>query len=177
MKLTVISGTPGSGKTALSAYLAGCDAKGVHVETDHFFRFLAHRVDPSLPEAHAQNLTVVRAYTTAALAYSDGGYAVYLDGVIGPWLLAQILSLVPGCDYVLLHASLETVLARATSRPTQRSASEGVIRRMHAQFEGVLEEYRSHVIETERKSVEQVAHEYQAAKVQGAFSLSSAQAT
>ena len=172
MTLTIISGTPGSGKTWLSAHLAKRETKGVHLETDRFFHFLAHRIDPSVPTAHAQNLTVVRAYTSAALAYSDGGYAVYLDGVIGPWMLNQVRALVPHFDYVLLHASLDTVLARAARRPRQRSATEDVIRRMHAQFEGVLEAYRSHVIDTDGKSIAQVVDEYQTAKERSALLMS-----
>lgn len=83
MPISIISGTPGAGKTSLARLLSLSEPKGVHIESDVFFRFLAHRVDPSLPDAQEQNLTVVRAYVAAANQYSAGGYSVYLDGVIG----------------------------------------------------------------------------------------------
>jgi adenylate kinase family enzyme len=42
MSITIISGTPGAGKTSLARALAAGDPKGVHIETDEFFRFLSH---------------------------------------------------------------------------------------------------------------------------------------
>jgi chloramphenicol 3-O-phosphotransferase len=47
MSITIISGTPGAGKTSLARALAASDARGVHIETDEFFRFLAHPIGPT----------------------------------------------------------------------------------------------------------------------------------
>ena len=60
------------------------------METDVFFHFLAHRIDPSQPESKDRNVTVINAYTKAAVEYAAGGYSVFMDGVIAPWLLPLI---------------------------------------------------------------------------------------
>lgn len=171
MAITIISGTPGSGKTSLARVLAASESRGVHIESDMFFRFLAHRVDPSLPDADSQNATVVRAYVAAACEYSAGGYDVYLDGVIGPWLLPLITSMTPDIQYVLLHAPLDVVLARAQTRTSQPSATPDVVIRMHEQFSNIPDSFRQHVIHTCDKSVEQVADEYRFRRRAGVYLL------
>lgn len=171
MQITIISGTPGAGKTSLAHFLSLDERNAVHIESDVFFRFLAHRVDPSLPEAHEQNSTVVRAYVSAALEYSDGGYLVYLDGVIGPWMLPLIVSMAPNIEYVLLHAPLDVALARTKGRASQASAKPDVVRRMHELFSKAIEAYQRHVIQTKGKSVEEVANEYRSGRIKGAYVL------
>lgn len=169
MPITIISGTPGAGKTSLARFLSQSGPKGVHIESDVFFRFLAHRVDPSLPDAQDQNLTVVNAYVAAAIQYSAGGYSVYLDGVIGPWMLPLVASAAPSIEYVLLHAPLDVVVARTQGRPSQPSAKPDVVVRMHEQFSKILEPYRRHVIQTDGRSVEELASEYRSGSTVGAF--------
>jgi cytidylate kinase len=174
MPITIISGTPGAGKTSLARFLSLSEPKGVHIESDVFFRFLAHRVDPSLPDAQDQNSTVVRAYVAAAIQYSASGYSVHLDGVIGPWLLPLISSTIPRLEYVLLHAPLDVALTRTKGRPSQPSARQDVVVRMHQQFASVVEAYRMHVIQTHGKSVEEVANEYRSGSARRAYDLRSA---
>lgn len=171
MPITIISGTPGSGKTSLARMLSASASRGVHVESDVFFRFLAHRIDPSLPEASDQNSIVVRAYVAAALEYSAAGYDVYLDGVIGPWLLPLIRPMTPEFEYVLLHAPLDVVLARGQGRADQASASQVLISRMHEQFSGIPAAFRKHVIQTDGKSIEEVANEFRVGRRSGAYTL------
>ena len=166
MPITIISGTPGSGKTSLARLLSASASRGVHIESDMFFRFLSHRVDPSLPEADSQNSTVVRAYVAAAVEYSAAGYDVYLDGVIGPWLLPLITPMASGIEYVLLHAPLDVVLARCQARTSQPSATPDVVIRMHEQFSNVPASFRKH-----GKSIERVADEYRRARSAGAYEL------
>jgi thymidylate kinase len=169
--LTLISGTPGAGKTSLARFLASSDPNGVHIESDIFFRFLAHRVDPSLPAAHGQNVIVVRAYVAAAVEYSAHGYSVYLDGVIGPWMLPLIVSMAPTIEYVLLHVPRDVALARTQERTSQASAKPEVVGRMHEQFSQFLIPYRKHVIQTHGKRVEEVADEFRSGRTAGAYVL------
>jgi cytidylate kinase len=169
MKIVVISGPPGSGKTSISRLLSANDPYGVHLESDTFFHFLSHRIDPSDPGAQVQNKTVVRAYISAAVEYVAGGYTVYLDGVIGPWLLPTITATFPRIDYVLLHTTLDEALSRVKARQTQPSASSGVVGRMHEQFSAILTEFHDHVIETNGKSIRQTADEFLARSAEGAF--------
>lgn len=169
MAITIISGTPGSGKTSLASLLSTSESKGVHLESDTFFRFLTHRIDPSLPDADSQNSTVVRAYIAAAREYSAGGYDVYLDGVIGPWLLPLIASMASDICYVLLHAPLDVVLARAKARTSQASVTPDVVIRMHEQFSNIPDSLRQHVIHTSDKSIDQVANEYRSRSRAGMY--------
>ena len=171
MAITIIGGTPGSGKTSLARLLSAGEPTAVHIEADVFFRFLAHRVDPSLPDADSQNSVVVRAYVAAAREYSAGGYEVYLDGVVGPWWLPQIVSMVPDLRYVLLHAPLEVVLSRTEARTSQSSATPDVVIRMHEQFSKGVDRFRRHVIHTDGKSIEQVADEYRSGNRLGTYVL------
>ena len=152
----VVGGSPGCGKTTLCAELAELDENGVHLHTDDFFGYLAHRIDPSKPNSRAQNETVVGAYCSAAAVFVEGGYSVYVDGVIGPWLHAEILSSLGSFDYILLHASLPETLSRIADRNHQASARPSVAERMHHQFEEVLEEYSAHVIHSDRHTVSEL---------------------
>ena len=156
-RVTVIGGAPGSGKTSLARLLAAAHPNGVHIETDSFFRSLAHRIDPSLPEAQRQNETVIRAYAAAARAYADGGFRVFLDGVIGPWALPLIAASVPRFEYVILHGPLALLLARTGARTDQPSATPDLVAHMHAQFDAVQGEWARHVIAIEGRSLDALA--------------------
>ncbi len=171
MPITIIGGAPGAGKTSLAHLLATSEPNGVHVETDVFFHFVPDRIDPSLPAASDQNAAIVRAYTRAAVEYADSGYSVYLEGVIGPWLLPIITPIARTFDYVLLDVSLESALARVESRGAQASATPDVIRRMHPQFAAALSASRRHVIQTDKRSLSEIAEEFLEIRRAGAFAI------
>jgi broad-specificity NMP kinase len=74
--LNIITGTPGAGKTSLAKRLAAVVERGVHIPGDLFFTFIPHLIEPTDPESHAQNMSVVLAMTRAATAFVAGGYDV-----------------------------------------------------------------------------------------------------
>ena len=160
-RVTIIAGCPGSGKTTLARSLAGRHPNGVHLATDRFYEFLAHRLDPSTPESHAQNTAVVRAFLAAAKSYCDDDYLVFVDGVIGPWWLDTIIGFFPVFDYVILHAGLECVQARTGNRAqaAQASANSALVAEMHRQFAAVSG-FASQLIDTDGLGPDWVVAEY-----------------
>ena len=156
-EITIITGSPGTGKTSLAAYLADAAERGVHVVTDHFHHFIAHRLDPATPPAHGQNVTVVRAFMRAANAFAEAGYEVYVDGIVGPWMLPVVRE---ECRYPLhyavLRADLDTTLRRIGARRGQPSARRELVGTMHSQF-AELGTYEHNVIETTERPLSLVA--------------------
>ncbi len=111
----------------------------------------------------------MRAYVAAAREYAEAGYTVYLDGVIGPWLLPLIGEKLGSLHYVLLKAPLDVLLARASARSSQPSANAEVVRRMHGQFEALPNAFAAHVIETGGQSAAQVLDAYRLRSARGDF--------
>ncbi|MCY3578783.1 MAG: ATP-binding protein, partial [bacterium] len=75
----------------MSAALASDYERGVHLESDWFYRSIRSGfVAPWLPDAHSQNAAVMVAAADAAAAYADAGYSVVWDGIVGPWFLDQV---------------------------------------------------------------------------------------
>ena len=94
----------------------------LHFVTDTFYHFPAHPLDPTTEEAHTQNATIMHAIGRAAAAFVEGGYEVFLDGVVGPWFLPRLVrewDAVARVEYVILQATLAEELARVLRRDSQ----------------------------------------------------------
>ncbi len=171
--ITLITGAPGCGKTAVSKLLADRNPRGVHIPSDIFYTFPAHPVPPHLAAANAQNQAVIAAAVHAAAAFARREYDVFLDGIFGPWFLPFIASelspLCPSIHYVVLRAPLETALRRVHGRSGH--LKDEVVRQMHAEFESDLGRYARHVVQTESLPPVEIALEILHRRERGDFLL------
>ncbi|MFB6724394.1 AAA family ATPase [Kribbella sp. NPDC056345] len=139
-ELTVVSGTPGAGKSTVAALLASeADRPTVHLVTDQFFAAIqTGHIPPYRPEASQQNDVVVDAYVAAAATYARGGYDVVVDGVVGPYYVPRFraAALNDGLvlSYVVLRPALEETIARAQTRGPESLRDEGAISHMYGAF-------------------------------------------
>src|SRR5438445_147581 len=126
--LTIVSGSPGTGKTTISKELARRAPGGVHIESDEYYYVIVDLIAPSTPESRAQNDTVLTAVARAAAAYYEGGYDVVIEGVIGPWYLPLFVRELGGVDvdYIVLRTTIEDALERVAARQhSQEMAMSG----------------------------------------------------
>lgn len=117
--LTIVSGSPGAGKTTLSARLALDAEKGLHIPSDLFYSFPARPIDPTRPESEAQNTAIIRALGAATATFLESGYEVFLDGIFGPWFLPALLGEIPerfSVAYLLLTVAEDEALDRVRAR-------------------------------------------------------------
>ena len=118
-RIIVITGAPGTGKSAASESIAQKSdmEKSVHMYTDDFYHVISKgAIAPHLPESSEQNLIVIEAFLEAAKRYARGGYDVIVDGIIGPWFLKPWLDIVQEgyeVHYIILRANKEETMKRA----------------------------------------------------------------
>jgi cytidylate kinase len=171
--IALISGAPGTGKTAVSNLLAQRSASGVHIPSDIFYTFPAHSIRPHLSAAHAQNQAVIASALHAAAAFARREYDVFLDGIFGPWFLAfiaeELSPVLPSIHYVILRAPLETALRRIRDRSGH--PGDEVVRQMHAEFERDAAAYARHIVETDALSIEDTVAEILRRRESGDFLL------
>ena len=166
----IVSGPPGSGKTTVSAALALSYERGVHLESDWFFRSIRSGfVAPWLPEAHGQNAAVMVAVADAAAAYVDAGYTVVWDGIVGPWFLGLVARRLGDREirvqYLVLRPKRATASQRVQGRGDTPETSGAET--MYDQFAD-LGELESHVISSDAPA-EQVIEACRAALLDGSL--------
>lgn len=135
-QVLVLSGSPGSGKSTAAARIAALSgSRKVHLHTDDFWAYIKQgHLEPWLPEAAAQNRTVMAVAAAAAERYALGGYFVIVDGVIGPWFVEAFAGLAVPTHYLVLRTSREEAIRRCVARGGNTLSDPAVVGELHAQF-------------------------------------------
>jgi len=170
-RITIVSGCPGCGKTTLATGLAKSSKRGLHLLSDDFYQYPGHPIPPTEPASKHQNETILRAVARAASAFCDGGYDVYVDGVIGPWMLPVMrpeLADSVELEYVVLRCDLSLALARVRSR--QGAGASAVVEQMHGSFAN-LGDLEDCCLETSGGSPFEVQAEFESRRARGEFRL------
>ncbi|MEH6304291.1 AAA family ATPase [Olivibacter sp. CPCC 100613] len=160
-RIIIITGSPGTGKSTTASIVAkeSTLSKSVHMHTDDFYHYIRKgAIAPFLPESQEQNFIVIEAFLEAAKRFARGGFDVIVDGIVGPWFLAPWLKAVQDnyeVHYIVLRATKEETLKRATSRPKlDEEANTELVEKMWEQFNN-LGPYESNIIDITNQSIEQ----------------------
>jgi tRNA uridine 5-carbamoylmethylation protein Kti12 len=160
--ILIVTGPPGVGKTTTAGILAARSDRAVHLEADHFFRFIrAGYVEPWTPESHEQNRVVMGVVAGAAAGYAAAGYFTIVDGIVIPrWFLGPLSDELRRAGHLVAYAVLRAPLAVCTERMRQREKRRLVapetIEQLWRSFAD-LGELERHVIELDGERPEQAA--------------------
>lgn len=178
MKIVIISGPCGAGKSTVTRILAESSQcpLTVHFHTDDFYQYIRKGyLPPWTEESGDQNETVMTAIAASAEQFSAGGYEVYVDGMIGPWFLGPWQRIAgKGADirYVILRPDEQTTIRRASERE-QREEFPLQIENVKQIWQSMadLGEYESYAVDTSTHSPEESARLIQRLLKEEAFRI------
>lgn len=170
--LIVVTGPPGAGKSTVAEALVAGFTPSALVPGDDFFGFIrAGRIDPWLPESHAQNETITRAAAAAAGRLAAGRYVVVFDGVVGPWFLPAFADAAGAVrlHYAVLMPSEQCCLDRVATRRSHGFTDLPATSHMYRQFENAQIE-RRHLFDNSTAEPGQTAAAIRTCMTAGALS-------
>jgi broad-specificity NMP kinase len=153
-QVLLLTGSPGCGKTTVAPLVADRHEPSSCLDLDWFFAKVRRgRIEPWLPEAHAQNRVVLRAAAEAVAAFAGGGYFTVAEGILYPNMLDLFVDASAAHEiemhYAVLRAPVGVVHQRVQDRRCEPEhagalADAGVVEDLWTQFErhGVAERHR-----------------------------------
>ncbi len=125
----ILTGPPGVGKTTAAASLVARFPRAVHLEADHFFRFISSGfVEPWSPESNDQNAVVMRIVAAAATGYASAGYFTVVDGILIPgWFLEPVRDALRDAGHRVAVAILRAPLSVCVSRLGEREGGPDLV--------------------------------------------------
>jgi predicted kinase len=175
----IVTGPAGVGKSTAAEILTERSARGVHLESDLFFRFIrSGYVEPWKPESHEQNRTVMRIVAQTAVGYAAAGYSTIVDGIVIPgWFLEPLRDALHGAGhpvaYAVLRAPLSVCKARAQARGREPLGDPEVIERLWRDFAD-LGDLEPHAVEVGERSPEESADLLERLLEEGALTVDAA---
>jgi predicted kinase len=161
-RVLIVTGPPGVGKSTACALLAERASRGVHVESDAFFRFIrAGYVEPWERQSHEQNRAVMGAVAAATAGYADAGYRSIVDGIVIPgWFFEPLRDALQGAGHQVAYAVLRAPLSLCVERVNRREggplADPAVIEQLWKSFAD-LGELERHAVDLAGETPGEVA--------------------
>ena len=136
-EILIVTGPPGAGKSTMARALVERFDRAVLLEGDAYFQAIVRGwIAPWTPPAHDQNTVVTKAMGASAGEFARGGYAVVLEGIIGPWFLDTFVPAAGGMPvhYLIVRPTADIAMDRAIAArspgPRRPRADRAHVRRI-----------------------------------------------